>query len=166
MLAYSHEREDLNEKRAKAHIRPRTAVSHPYEDVCLTIGAPGATRTIHGIETRADRPHVDAFKEWLTVTLDINSPKDTIHTKDGDLICDPTYQSSMYLRGLLLPSGGASGSNYAYGYNFIDGKNSSDRSMLVGAGDEKKGILKIWTAAIRTDKSRNWMLRRTIPSCC
>ncbi|RAR04343.1 hypothetical protein DDE82_004547 [Stemphylium lycopersici] len=137
----------------KARAQPRTSVAHPCEDVCLVIGAPGVARNIQGFKIRVDRPHVDTFKEWLTVTLDIDPPKDMIRTRQGDLIRDPKYQASMYLRGLLLPSGGVSGKNYQYGYNFIDGTTSSDRDMLVGACDESEGILSIWTAAIRTDKS-------------
>ena len=63
-----------------------------------------------------------------------------IRTSHGDLIRDPRYQSPMYLKGLRLPSGGMSGRNYAYGYNFIRGSTISDRDVLFGEGDESEGI--------------------------
>ena len=87
------------------------------------------------------------------VTLDINPPGKMIRTSHGGLIRDPRFQSHMYLKGLRLPSGGMSGKNYAYGYNFIKGSTTSDRDVLSGEGDESEGIKAIWAEAMRTDDS-------------
>ena len=57
----------------------------------------------------------------------------------------------MYLKGLLLPSGGMSGRSYAYGYKFVNGSTTSDLDILSGDGDESEGIMAIWAEAIRLD---------------
>jgi hypothetical protein len=148
----------INEKRLenlkkKAWGQPRTHISHPWEDVCLTVAAPGRTRDICGFPTQGKRLSIAEYKDWITVTLDINPPKDIIRTIHGDLIRDPEYQGRMYLRGLLLPRGGTNREKYVYGYNFAEGSTSSDRDALSGVGEENEGISAIWSAAIRADES-------------
>jgi hypothetical protein len=66
--------ESLDKLRKKAHGQPRTAVAHPWEDVCVVIGAPGEARTGNGDVVKGNRPYIDHFKEWLKITLDINPP--------------------------------------------------------------------------------------------
>ena len=138
---------------AKAKGRPRTYDSHPWEDVCLTVGSKDSTQDEFGFKKPGERLHITEFKEWLTVTLDINPPQNIIRTIHGDLIRDPKYQGHMYLRSLLLPDGGIKGKNYVYGYNFAEGRTSIDRNALMGVGEESEGISAIWTAAMRTDES-------------
>ncbi|KAI4666318.1 uncharacterized protein J4E79_002355 [Alternaria viburni] len=143
----------LKQMMKKARGQPRTHNSHPWEDVCLIVGAPGPTRDIYGRRKPGERLSITDFKRWITVTLDIDPPQNIIHTSHGDLIRDPKYRGHMYLRGLLLPRGGTRGNNYKYGYNFVEGSTSSDRDALTGGGEESEGISAIWTAAIRTDQS-------------
>ena len=145
-IKMSHMKQDAKGK-------PRTHNSHPWEDVCLIVGAAGPTQDIYGRRISARRLNLTEFKRWITVTLDINPPKDLIRTVHGDLIRDPGYKGRMYLRGLRLPSGGTNGRNYEYGYNFVEGSTSSDRDALSGIGEEREGIAAIWIAAIRADES-------------
>lgn len=136
--------------KSKAFGLPRTNIAHPWEDVCVIIATRGKARTIDGEMKQTEPLHVNEFKKWFSVTLDINPPKKMIRTIEGDLIRDPSYQSKMYLHGLLLPSGGIKGNNYAYGYNFIQGSTTRDRDSLVGSGKESKSIAAIWASAIRS----------------
>ncbi len=145
----------LNTMKLKARGQPRTEVAHPWEDVCVVIGGPGQARTIDEDKVLTDRIHVDDFKEWLKVTLDIDPPKKMIRTAHGDLVLDGAYQGHMYLHGLLLPSGGVSGKDYAYGYNFISGKTTRDRDTLAGSGAESKKIARIWASAMQQDDSED-----------
>lgn len=92
--------------RKKEGGKARSALAHPWEDVCVVIGAPGPSRTIHGDRIKSKILHVDAFKQMLKVTFDIDPPKKIVGTPHGDLILDPIYQGKMCLRGLLLPSEG------------------------------------------------------------
>ena len=143
----------LEKLKQKEQGKPRSDVAHPWEDVCVVIGAPGNCRTAYGTKVKAKRLHIDEFREMLKVTLDVNPPKKMIHTPHGDLIRDPTYQGKMFLRGLLLPSGGMSGKRYMYGYNFVDGTTTRDRDTLAGSGEESERIAKIWASAIEADSS-------------
>jgi hypothetical protein len=143
----------LEKMKTKAKGHPRTHNPHPWEDVCLIVGARGPTRDIYGRRILGKRPKVKDFRRWMAVTLDINPPQDIIRTIHGDLIRDTRYKGHMYLRGLRLSRGGTQGTNYAYGYNFVEGSTNSDREALAGVGEESEGISAIWTAAIRTDKS-------------
>ena len=145
----------LDKLKLKEMGQPRTPIARPWEDVSVVIGAPGAGRTADGFKVQGDRVHVDDFKEWLKVTLDINPPRKMIRTSQGDLIRDPIYQERLYLRGLLLPSGGTSGKGYAYGYNFIDGSTTRDRDSLKHPGEESRRIAAIWAAAMRADDSED-----------
>ncbi|KAH7090748.1 hypothetical protein FB567DRAFT_546909 [Paraphoma chrysanthemicola] len=106
------------------------------------------------LRTEIDRPW-ETFRKMLTVTLDVNTPEAMLRTKHGDLIKDSAFQSKMYLRGLLLPSGGKRGQNYVYGYNFVDGNTTRDREAILGADAESEKIAAIWASAIRADDSPN-----------
>ncbi|KAH9875419.1 hypothetical protein J1614_004911 [Plenodomus biglobosus] len=147
--------EMLKSMKSKAFGLPRTNIAHPWEDVCVAIASRGKARTINGELKQTKLLHVDEFKKWLSVTLDINPPKKMIRTIEGDLIRDPIYQSKMYLHGLLLPSGGIKGNNYAYGYNFIRGSTTRDRDSLAGSGQESTNIAAIWAYAIRSCDSND-----------
>lgn len=91
----------------------------------------------------------------LKVTLDINPPDMIIRTPHGDLIRDPTYQGKMYLRQLLLPSGGARGKAYQYGYNFLNGAIDRDRESLNDPKEESEQIAATWASGIRADDSED-----------
>jgi hypothetical protein len=121
----------------------------------VVIGAPGNTSTVDGQKTRGKPVHLSDFRKMLKVTLDIDPPKNMIRTPQGNLIRDPTYKGMMYLRGLLLPSGGMSGKQYTYGYDFVDGSTTRDRDTLAGSGEESKRIADIWAAVIRGDNSKD-----------
>lgn len=143
----------LHKLKHKEQGKPKKDTARPWEDVCVIIGAPGSSRTIYGMKVKADRLHVDRFRQMLKVTLDINTPTKMINTPHGDLIRDPIYQGNMYLRGLLLPNGGTSGKPYTYGYNFVDGSTTRDRDTLAGSGEESERIAAIWASAIQSDTS-------------
>lgn len=128
-------------------------MAHPWEDVCVIIGAAGPSRTANGDKIPGARITVAEFARWLKVTLDINTPHQIIRTAQGDLIRDPSYQGQMYLKGLLLPSGGTSGHSYEKGYNFNDGNTTRERDSIAGSGEESKHIASIWAAAILEDGS-------------
>jgi len=145
----------LKEIKKKDEGQPRTRNHHAWEDVCLIVGEPGKVKDVKGTEAPGKRLNIIDFKKWITVTLDINAPKDIIRTIHGDLIRDPEYQARMYLRGLLLPRGGTQRQQYVYGYNFVKGNTSADRDALSGATEESEGIIAIWSAAIRADRSSN-----------
>lgn len=49
------------------------------------------------------------FREWLKVTIDVNSPSDIVHTAYSNLIIDHSFADKMYLKGLLLPDLSATG---------------------------------------------------------
>ncbi|KAL1792381.1 hypothetical protein ACET3X_008888 [Alternaria dauci] len=143
----------LETKKRKAKDQPRTHVAHPWEDVCLVIAAPGKTRNIMGFKGKTQRLHIDDFRSWITVTIDINPPKNIVRTVYGDLIRDKRYRAHMYLRGLLLPGGGTTRDNYTCGYNFVQGSTNSDREALSFAAEESESISAIWSAAIQDDTS-------------
>jgi hypothetical protein len=136
----------------KAKEKPRTDNAHPKNDVCVVIGARGRASTTHG----KGKPICLAdFRKMLKVTLDVDPPKKMIRTFSGDLIRDPNHQGNMYLRGLLLPSCGMSGKQYAYGYDFAYGSTTRDREALAGPGEESRLIADIWAFAIRADDSED-----------
>ena len=143
----------LDKLKQKEHGKPRLDIAHPWEDVCVVIGAPGTARKFNGVKIKGNQLHVDQFRKMLKITLDINPPKKMIRTPRGDLIRDPTYQNLMFLHNLKLPSGGKKGKSYAYGYNFVDGTTNRDRETLDGAGEEEEGIAAIWASSIRSDTS-------------
>jgi hypothetical protein len=145
----------LDKLKDKEEGKLRTDISHPWEDVCVVIGAPGKARKINGDKVQGKRLHVDQFQTMLEVTLDINPPKKIVRTPHGDLIRDPTYQGKMYLRQLLLPSGGARGTAYMYGYNFLKGAIDRDRESLDDPVEESEQIAAIWASGIRSDNSED-----------
>ncbi|KAI8934992.1 hypothetical protein NX059_008658 [Plenodomus lindquistii] len=142
----------LRELKSKRRGPSELFTAHPWEDVCVIIAAPGKARTARGQPEQSAKLHVDDFKKWLKVTLDIDPPVNMVSTSKGDLIRDPLYRSKIYLHGLLLPSGGIKGPNYAYGYNLKEGHTNRDRDSLAGAGEESKSITAIWASAIRSDE--------------
>ena len=147
--------ERLSKMRRNASNQPRIAASHPWEDVCVIIGAPGRTHNIRGEPMKGERIRVDDFKMWLKVALDINPPRKVIRTSKGWLIRDPTYQGLLYLQGLIFPRGGMCPKLYQYGYNFLAGKTTRDRTSLSSPEEERTRVADIWAAAIREADSED-----------
>lgn len=147
--------ERLNGLARNARGLPRTAEAHPWEDVCVVIGAPGKTRDISGQPARGKRIHVIDFREWLKVTLDIKPPTAMIKTSKGYLIREPSYSGQLYLQGLLFPSGATIPQPYQFGYNFLTGSTTRDRTSLAGSNEEGQKVADIWAAAILEDESNN-----------
>ncbi|KAG9185765.1 beta-glucosidase [Alternaria panax] len=143
----------LKDMERKAKGQPRTHIAHPWEDICLVITAPGKARNSQGIEKQSARLSIAEFKNWIIITIDINSLKDIFHTIYGNLIYDPEYRGHMHLCGLLLSRSGTKGDKYVRGYNFVDGSTSSDRDALTGVDEEAENTSSIWSAATRADKS-------------
>jgi hypothetical protein len=139
----------------KADQMPRTEIAHPRNDVCVIVGASGRTTRPNGQQVDGKPISLSDFRRMLKVTLDVNTPTKMIRTIAGNLIRDPTHQGKMYLRGLLLPNGGMSGKQYAYGYDFVDGSTTRDRDALAGPGEESRRVADIWASAIRADDSEN-----------
>jgi hypothetical protein len=153
----------LDKLKDKENGKPRTEISQPWENVCVVIGAPGKARKIDGDEVQGERLHVKQFRIMLEVTLDINPPKKIVRTPHGDLIRDPKYQGKMYLRQLLLPSGGARGTDYTYGYNFLNGAIDRDRESLGDPVEESRSLLSGHLVSAQTiPKTRTfWQSTRT-----
>lgn len=122
--------------------------ARPTQDVSVYIGQLQQAKTEYGYKTKGNKIHIDKFKTWLGVALEIKPPKSMVKTKFGDLILDPEFRDKFYLQGLLLPSGSMSGKKHRYGYNFVEGSTTRDRDSLSRPGQEARQISKIWSAAI------------------
>ena len=144
----------LSKMQNKARGRPRITASHPWEDVCVIIGAPGRTRDIRGKPMKGERIRVDDFKEWLKVTLDINPPQKVTRTSKGYIIRDAAYQGRLYHQGLFLPGDGTNKYQYQYGYNFLTGTMGMERTKIHDS-EESLSVAAVWAAAIREDTSTN-----------
>lgn len=139
----------LAQENKKAESQQSAPTSQSRERVSIFIGARRTSYTSMGEVTRGNKIHVDDFRKWLDVTLDINPPTDIVHTTAGDLILDPAYKNKHYLQGLLLPSGSMSGKPHNYGYNFMKGHTNRDRDAIAQPGGESRQRLAIWAAGIR-----------------
>jgi hypothetical protein len=129
--------------------QPRTISHCASTDVCVAIGAEGREVTqVDGRREKGSRINVPEFRNWLKVTLDIKPPKGMIRTPNGDFMLQAEYKGKIYLKGLLLPSGGVSAKPYDYGYNFAEGHTTRDRVSLSSASQEAKYISAIWSSAI------------------
>ncbi|KAF2447240.1 hypothetical protein P171DRAFT_248227 [Karstenula rhodostoma CBS 690.94] len=139
--------------------KPRTTKAHIWEDVKVVIGAPA--RRSRGkdqgqIKSRKI-PLVD-FREWLKVTLDLDPPDDLIRTADGDLIMSDSHAGKLYLQGLRLPHGSATGMPFRYGYNLRDGEVDRDRRCLSDTFTDAKTITNIWAKSIRSNHGKGDIL--------
>ncbi|GAM33939.1 hypothetical protein TCE0_013f01201 [Talaromyces pinophilus] len=95
----------------------------------------------------------EEFRTWLRVSLDVERPKDPtdiIETPQGDLILDENYAGKMYLKGLLLPSGGSTIKAQHAGYNLLHGQINRDRERLKNEDEESQTLMHIWEHAIET----------------
>lgn len=91
------------------------------------------------------------FRTWIKVSLDIERPKDPtdiIETPYGDLILDESYAGKMYLKGLLLLSGGSTIKTQHAGYNLLQGQINRDRERLKNEDEEAQTLMHIWEHAI------------------
>lgn len=102
--------------------------------------------TSTGVAKTTNKIPLQEFRDWLTMTLDINTPPALVKTYYGDIILDHAYANKLYLRGIYLSPTGR-GDKFKYGYNLHDGYTSSDRCL----GDPVEGataIAAIWGAAL------------------
>jgi hypothetical protein len=123
-----------------AHLR-----SHIQRDVTVMIEADLGTEDKSG--------SLAIFQHWLRVSLDIRGfsyPSHILETNAGDLILDPTYQGSIYLKGMLLPAANSELKPYKLGYNFPRGRVNRDRQILVHNHEEADIVRQIWEAAIQS----------------
>ncbi|KAF2803633.1 uncharacterized protein BDZ99DRAFT_399651 [Mytilinidion resinicola] len=147
-----HDKEKVRVNMAKERDRiakkeRRQFKANTWEDVSLEIGFSRSVKTETGERQKTPKISLQDFKDWLTITLDINPPTDIIQTFAGDLILDPAYKGKTYLKGLLLPNGSASGKPFQFGYNFLDGETDRDRGRVTDPSDEARAIAGIWGAA-------------------
>lgn len=129
--------------------QPRTTKHRKWEDVSVVIGAPTKGRGSNAVVNKGQKIPLTEFREWLKVTIDIEGPESVIRTTCGDLIMDPAHRNKLYLRGLLLPHGSATGRLLRYGYNFRQGQIGRDRVSLGGSKQESRQVTAIWAAALR-----------------
>jgi hypothetical protein len=95
------------------------------------------------------------------MTIDINKPKNIIHTEYGDLILDPLFNNKLYLHGLELPNGSKSGKKFACAYNLLHVQSGRDRDTMSSATIEAQKIAQIWrTAILEKSGSGGWALCR------
>ncbi|KAF1977762.1 hypothetical protein BU23DRAFT_657180 [Bimuria novae-zelandiae CBS 107.79] len=83
-----------------------------------------------------------------------------IGTENGDLILSPSHANKIYLQGLCLPHGSASGKRFKCGYNLRHGETDRDRQSLGDANGEASTIIKIWAGALRTSHHHEEILTR------
>ncbi|KAK5045994.1 hypothetical protein LTR84_008780 [Exophiala bonariae] len=121
---------------------PRPLVGRVWEDVTffLTTGKGEHGRMIEEFE----------FRDWLTVALDLDPPRDgeMIKTPTGDLLLGPTHSGRVYLKGLRVSGHGTDGRVYSHGYNFLTGRINRDRERLVNQSEEAAMVATIWTQAM------------------
>jgi hypothetical protein len=138
--------------------------ANPATDVCMIIEKPRGAQ--------GKKISEEDFRNWIKVTLDLERPKDPsdiVETDDGDLILDKRFAGKMYLKGLLLPSGGSSIKKLEVGYNLLKGATNRDRERLKNEEEEAKTLMHIWERAIR--KCGESILQRYVgllldnPSC-
>ncbi|KAF2497545.1 hypothetical protein BU16DRAFT_606081 [Lophium mytilinum] len=144
-------REKSAEKERISKGQPRELKSHIWEDVAVTIGASRIGRTSSGEKRNSVKVSLQAFRDWLTVTIDVSPPSEKIRTSHGDLILDPKFENKTYLKGLLLLNPSASGKKFRFGYNFLNGTTGRDRANLANARDEARKLAGIWGEALSTD---------------
>src|SRR5450432_2614255 len=75
---------------------PRELKNNIWEDVSVQIG--------RIYRSEAAKITMEDFRDWLQVSLDLESPKRSIKTSHGDLILDAEFSSRIYLKNLLLES--------------------------------------------------------------
>jgi hypothetical protein len=134
-------RDNMKKEREEAEGKPRTTKSQAWNDVSVFIGG----RRKNG---KGKKVPLVLFREWLKMTIDIDSPQARTRTPRGDLITDPEYSNKLYLRGLLLPQGSTVGRPLRYGYNFLQGETGRDREGLKGANSQNLQVTAIWAAAL------------------
>jgi hypothetical protein len=144
-------------KKAVKVNEPRSAQSRIWEDVAIFIGKPPGKVSFAAsgaqwskiLGGNTEGVHLIEFKKWLKQTIDIHPPKGTISTSSGEIITDPSYAGQLYLKGLLLKNGSASGKPYRLAYNFFDGSTNRDRRAIENSAEEAASISQIWRDAIK-----------------
>ncbi|TPR06894.1 AIG2-like family protein [Aspergillus niger] len=94
-------------------------------------------------------PHT--FRTWLRVSLHL-TPKppsaNIIPTPHGDILLDPEFSGTLYLRGILLPELSFDRCRYKYGYNLHYGIPTTSGRRLASPLHEVDLICSVWGAAI------------------
>lgn len=117
--------------------------ANPLTDVSILVDKERGGKKISGAD----------FRTWIKVVLDIErlqNPADVIETPHGDLILDQSYAGKMYLKGLLLASGGSTSKTQRVGYNLLRGQVGRDRQQLKNEDEEARTLMSIWGSAIET----------------
>lgn len=140
---------------------PRTTKSHVWKDVSIIVGAPGRRKIGEdGVPTRSSKIPLASFRDWMDVALELDPPEESIRTEFGDLILSPSHAKRLYLQGLRLPHGSATGKEFRYGYNLRYGETNRDRECLGNTMTEARNITHIWAEALCSDHGRGNILSR------
>jgi hypothetical protein len=135
----------------------REANHRAWEDVTVIIGEPHRCRSFTGETQMSPKIPLAEFESWTKVTIDINKPKEIVHTEHGDLILDPEFKGKLYLHGLELPSGSKSGKAFDYAYNLLSGRLHRDRGTVSDARIEAQIIARIWrTVLLVESRAGKW----------
>ncbi|KAK4444027.1 hypothetical protein QBC34DRAFT_360992 [Podospora aff. communis PSN243] len=100
-----------------------------------------------------DRCKISAhdFRAWAAVALDLDGPsrpRDLIQTTAGDLILDPKFAGTLYLKGLRVGDGRPAGGVYEFAYNFAEGYINRDREFLPHRNEAAKTVAHIWAESM------------------
>ncbi|KAI1212995.1 uncharacterized protein F4807DRAFT_457080 [Annulohypoxylon truncatum] len=128
----------------------------PNEDVQFLIGTISKGRNEYGYPTERTEVTRDEFKKWTKCALFLqNIPDaDIVKTSRGDILMDPRFSGSIYLKGFLLKEstrgGSASVTSKAlkHGYNFATGMTDREREFMASSDDESRAIMAIWERAL------------------
>ncbi|KAK0613267.1 hypothetical protein B0T14DRAFT_525935 [Immersiella caudata] len=107
---------------------------------------------IKGVDGR--QMSADTFRSWAAVALDLKHPlrsEDMVRTASGDLILDPEFAGSVYLKGLRvrgLAGRKSADEVYRFAYNFAEGYINRDREFLTDGGEGARTVAKIWAESI------------------
>ncbi|CZR65305.1 uncharacterized protein PAC_15205 [Phialocephala subalpina] len=113
-----------------------------WEDVTVKIGR------VQGKGNKVERAD---FLRWIKVSLDLDRPSKSIHTRHGSLILDDQFKGRIYLKSLLLE--GESALPFKFCYDFCRGEVNRDRQRLSNPREEAKTLAQIWGEAVRLNEA-------------
>jgi hypothetical protein len=122
---------------------PRDMVANPWEDVTVRIGSIDRGKGM--------KVTMEEFREWIKVSLDLQSPSNVIETYAGSVIFDEDFSGKIYLKGLYLENYKSS-KPFKYSYNFARGSVGRDREKTANAHQEACDLATIWAFGIEHDQ--------------
>ncbi|CAI6258362.1 unnamed protein product [Periconia digitata] len=141
---------DSAKEKAKAKPRsPGDLEANHLKNVSLIVGGEKKLRAFNKVkeEAKGKKDAPDKFLRALKkLTLVVVPPENIIRTPYGDLVLDPQYVGSIYLKGLrrVWVEKKRWGPTQLYCYNFPDSHTDPDRGMTITTTRLAHKIYKIW----------------------